>query len=115
MTLDILKMADAINILENYIDKKRPPLEMRNKLDLSYKIEGQSIVIFEIRPMWNNPEKTIESPIAKTTFIKSKNYWKLFWLRADLKWHSYQPTPIVKTLPKILEIVEEDKFGCFWG
>ncbi len=90
-------------------------VKIRDQLDISYKIDGQSIIIYEIRPHWEDPNKKIESHIAKTTYIKSKNHWKIFWLRADLKWHSYRPQAIVKTLKEFNEIVEEDSYGCFWG
>ena len=115
MGLDILETADVIEILENYIEEKRPPIELRKQVDLSYKIENQSIIIFEIRSLWNNPKKSIESPIAKTTFVKSKTHWKIFWMRADLKWHNYKPKPFVRTLNKFIELVEQDEYGCFWG
>jgi hypothetical protein len=34
----------------------RPPLEIREKLDIGYRIEGQSVYVFEIRPGWDKPE-----------------------------------------------------------
>ncbi len=106
---------EIVETMENFMEEIRPPEEIRDQLDISYKIDGQSIVIYEIRPHWDDPNKKIESLIAKTTYIKSKNHWKIFWLRADLKWHSYSPVPIVKTLKEFNEIVEGDSYGCFWG
>ncbi len=70
---------------------------------------------FEIRPRWDRPELKMEPNISKATFIKAKNHWKVFWQRSDLKWHSYQPKPEVKSLNKFIKLVEEDKHGCFWG
>jgi hypothetical protein len=35
--------------------------------------------------------------------------------RQDLKWHGYKPTPAVGTLEKFLEVIDKDKYGCFWG
>jgi Protein of unknown function (DUF3024) len=115
MSINTLQTLEIIEALENFIDKKRPPEHIRKEVDLSYKIEDQSVIIFEIRPKWNNPEVTIECNIAKTTFVKSKNQWNVFWQRADLKWHSYSPNPILETLNQFLKLVEEDKFNCFWG
>ena len=39
-------------LLEMYIENKRPPLEIRDKLDIGYRKEGQAFEIFEIRPNW---------------------------------------------------------------
>ena len=115
MAIDILKTLEVIETMENFIYKRRPPENIRHQLDLSYKIENQSIIIFEIRPKWNKPDEKMESPIAKTTYVKEKNHWKVFWQRADLKWHSYTPKPIVKNLKEFVKLVDEDKHACFWG
>ncbi|PKP44844.1 MAG: hypothetical protein CVT95_10530 [Bacteroidetes bacterium HGW-Bacteroidetes-12] len=115
MALEFENEIEIIEVMEGYLINSRPPEEIRNQLDISYKIEGQSIVVFEIRPLWNNPNIKIESEIAKTTFVKKENIWKIFWFRADMKWHSYKPNPKVNSLKEFIKIVEEDKLGCFWG
>ncbi|RCR70726.1 DUF3024 domain-containing protein [Larkinella punicea] len=115
MPMDILTTVDIIEIMENYIEKVRPPENIRKQLDLSYRIEDQSVILTEIRPIWNNPSESAEYSYAKATFIKSKNVWKIFWLRANLKWYSYEPMPEVSTLKEFLEIIDEDDYHCFKG
>ncbi len=115
MAIDVLKSLEMIETLENYIERVRPPLEIRKKLDIGYRIEGQSVFIVEIRPRWDKPDEYMELSVAKTTFVHKKNYWKIFWLRGNLKWYLYDPHPHVKTLREFLDIVEEDELGCFWG
>lgn len=115
MAIDVLQTLDVIEVMENFLLRKRPPEHIRNQLDIGYKIEAQSVFIFEIRPQWNKPEIFNENPIAKATFVKSKNYWKVFWMRADLKWHSYSPKPTVMNLQAFAKLVEEDKRHCFFG
>ena len=84
MAIDILQTLDVIEAMENFIARKRPPEHIRPKLDIGYKIEDQSIIVFEIRPKFEKPEEKRETPMAKTTFVKTKNHWKIFWMRADL-------------------------------
>lgn len=115
MAIDIFKTLEVIEVMENFVERRRPPEAIRNQLDLSYKIENQSIIVFEIRPRWDNPTEKMESPIAKTTYVKSGNCWKVFWMRADLKWHAYQPQPTVASLKHFTQLLEEDKHHCFWG
>lgn len=115
MAIDVLQTLDVIEAMENFIARKRPPEHIRPKLDIGYKIEGQSIIIFEIRPQWDKPEIILEHSFAKTTFVKSKNNWKVFWMRTDLKWHRYTPTPAVNTVLEFAKLVEEDEHHCFWG
>lgn len=115
MSLDVKKSVEIIEVMENYISKVRPEPEIRDQLDISYEIDNQSIILNEIRPFWANPEEILISGYAKATFIKSTNLWKIFWKRADNKWHSYAPVPEVGKLTDFLKLVDEDKFGCFKG
>lgn len=57
----------------------------------------------------------MECNIAKSTFVKKENIWKIFWFMSDMKWHSYKPNPKVNHLKEFVKIIEEDKQGCFWG
>lgn len=98
-----------------FIERRRPPPHIRPELDLSFRVSGQSVEIFEVRPVWKNPSKKMEHPVAKATYVKSRGIWKVYWMRADLKWHSYPPAPNVGTVEKFLSLVEEDKHACFFG
>lgn len=115
MAVGNLQVLDIIEVMEAFLERKRPPEHIRPKLDIGYRIEGQSVIIHSIRPVWNDASRMQHSDVAKTTFIKAKNHWKVFWLRADLKWYAYDPKPTVKTLKDFVKLVEEDKHGCFWG
>ncbi len=102
-------------ITGQFIEKRRPPIQIRNEVDLSFRVKNYSIEIFEIRSILNKPDKKVEVPIAKTTYVKKDNIWKIYWQRADLKWHSYEPAPEVDSVEDFLFIVDEDENGCFWG
>lgn len=115
MALDVFKTLEVIEVMENFISRIRPAEHIRSQLDIGYKIEDQSIIIFEIRPQWNKPEIILEHPFAKTTFVKTKNNWKVFWRRADAKWHSYTPKPTVSSLQNFTKLIQEDKYHCFFG
>ena len=101
--------------MDKYLERRRPPAHIRPKLDIGYRVNGQSVEIFEIRPVWNDASKKMELPVAKSTFIKARGVWKIYWMRKDLKWHSYEPVATVGTVDKFLRVVEEDRYGCFWG
>ena len=101
-------------IVENYLDKKRPPESIRHKININYKIQDQSIIIYTIRPSWRDPENLTESPNAKFTYVCATDLWKILWQRADLKWHSYEPVAEVETLGECLSILNQDQLGCFW-
>jgi hypothetical protein len=115
MALAILKTVEIIEVMENYLERIRPPHHIRHKLDIGYKIDNQSIILLEVRPGFQNPEINTESPYAKATYIKSSNQWKIYWMRANSKWELYDMCPIVSELKDFIELVEEDKYHCFKG
>lgn len=47
--------------------------------------------------------------------MRSRDVWKIFWQRRDLKWHGYDPVPTVGSVDKFLEVVDRDQYCCFWG
>ncbi|MBL0740729.1 DUF3024 domain-containing protein [Chryseolinea lacunae] len=115
MAVDNLQILDIIEVMEAFLERKRPPEHIRPSLDVGYKIEQQSIFIHQIRPVWNDAAKIIYPEVAKATFVKTKNHWKVFWLRSNLKWYAYDPKPTVKTLKEFVKLVEEDRHALFWG
>ena len=115
MALEFENEIEIIEVMEGYLVNARPPEHIREQLDIAYKIENQSVIVCEIRPKWNNPQEKIEVNVAKATFVKTEKYWKIFWFRSDMKWHSYEPNDTVEFLKEFVKIIEEDKHGCFWG
>ena len=115
MAIDIFKTLEIIEAVENYVERIRPEEKLRNEVDISYRIEDQSVIIYEIRPKYNNKTEILHIDVAKTTYIKSANNWKIFWKLASGLWESYKPKATVKTIAEFVQIVEEDKHACFWG
>ena len=102
-------------LVGEFVERRRPPPHIRKELDLGFRVKGQSVEIFEIRPMWREPDKIIEEAVAKATYVKTQRVWKVYWQRADLKWHSYDPNPEVNSLEEFLDIVDKDQYACFFG
>ena len=115
MALSEFEIKRIEKLVGRYVEDHRPKPSIRSKLDLAYRIDNQSFVIYEIRPQWDNPENKLEQPVAKATYVKSQKLWKLYWMRADLKWHSYPPLPECTSLETILEEIERDPHACFYG
>ena len=63
-------------LLAQFIERRRPPPNIRAELDLAFRINGQSVEIFEVRSPWENKGKKLEHSIAKATYSKIKRNWK---------------------------------------
>lgn len=115
MPHDLSSNPEIIATMEAYLESERPAIEIRPQLDIGYELVGQSVILNEIRPAWRAPHEIHHLPYAKATFVKSRNLWKVYWMRASLKWDAYDPKPTVKTLRAFLKLVDEDRYGCFKG
>lgn len=59
------ELATYKSILHAFIDRNRPRPEIRDEVNLSYRVERQSVIILEIRPAMSRPGETIERSVAK--------------------------------------------------
>ena len=109
----------SFSLLEHEIKKLteelRPATTIRDKLDIGYKFQNQTLEIFEIRPRWDDSSIINNHPFAKAKFIKSKSIWRIYWLRANLKWELYEIVPEVKRISEFFKIIREDKYHVFKG
>jgi len=115
MPLTPKQTSDIESAMADFLLRRRPAENLRHQVDLAWRIEGQSVEIFTIRPFWRDQRKKIESSIAKATYVRTVNRWKIFWKRADSKWQTYQPHPEAVFFDEFLSVVDEDENHCFWG
>lgn len=115
MSLSEFEIKRAEKVIQGFLEKHRPPPHIRPQLDLGGRVSGQSVEIFSIRPRYDDPSIRMETPAAKATYVKSRGLWKVYWMRADLKWHAYEPQAEVKSLEAFLDLVGEDAHACFFG
>lgn len=101
--------------LDKFLADHRPPEHIRGQVDIDYRIVNQSVEIFEVRPEFNEPSKKMEIPVAKATYVKSQNIWKIYWQKSDLKWHKYDPVPEVRLFEGFLNVVGENEYECFFS
>ena len=111
-----MSVVDLIeNQIRKYIEHKRPPIEIRDQLDIDYSYKNNTLEIFEIRPRFDNKKIYHNISIAKAKFVKSQNCWKIYWMRASGKWVGYDPISNIFSISDVLKEIEDDRHGCFWG
>ena len=116
MALSEFEMARVQRAMAALMKQRRPPPHRRQKLDLGFRVTGQSVEVFEIRPAWRGPaDVKHESAVAKATFVRTRGVWRVFRQRRDLKWHGYEPRPEVNSIDEFASLVAEDAHACFFG
>ena len=115
MPLNETELKGCRDALAQFLKRRRPAVHVRDQFEIAYRISGHSVEISEVRPYWRDQSKKVEKPVAKATFVRAKNHWKIFWMRRDLKWHRYEPNLQVGTIEAFLDVVDRDEFACFFG
>jgi len=110
------EIAEHTLTIEKYFwSKRRPSVEIRDQIREGQRFTGYTLDLFYVRPRWRHPGETIDSPITRIRYVRSRRRWQLYWMRADLKWHRYLPYPTALTLQEALRAIDEDPHGCFFG
>jgi hypothetical protein len=89
-------MGNKISLIEvqikKFIESIRPPIEIRDKVDIGWKFEKNTLELFEIRPKWNDENQKNTYFLCKNSFhkysadIKSlldESKWKIGCLRTN--------------------------------
>ena len=115
MALSEFEIKRCEKMLDRFLQVHRPPEALRHQVDMGWQLRDQSVELFEIRPVWQDPGRRHKQAFAKATWVRTQRHWRVFWLRADLRWHRYEPAPTVSDLSDFLSLVEQDEYHCFRG
>ncbi len=116
MAFTEIEIAEHTGLIEQLLwSRRRPPLQVRDQMREGQRFAGLAIEFFYVRPAFNRPGHQVEESIGKVQYVRSRRVWRLYWKRADGKWHGYQPRPEVKSLGVALRVIDEDACNCFFG
>ncbi|TRZ89039.1 MAG: DUF3024 domain-containing protein [Methanosarcinales archaeon] len=107
------------NLVEKKVDafcKKTVPPHVLHQVNLSFKIRGNSVTIFENRAPWHEGIKEWTSmKIAQFRYDEKSGQWRLYCADRNERWHEYWNMKPTKNIDKILTEIDEDPTGIFWG
>lgn len=117
MTVSEFEQQRYEKLLQDFCEQQGPPPHLHDKLQWGFTVdpEKRSVELFEIRPLFTDPTRKVQTPIAKARYVKAHNGWKVYWMRGTGKWLLYEPCPSVQSLEEFLKLVKEDGYGCFFG
>jgi hypothetical protein len=93
----------------------RIPEEIRDKIKMTYEVKGNKITIIEERPPWTGEGPWTKMAIAQVRFNEEQENWTLYWRDRNEKWHLYTEITPVKNVEEIINEVDKDPSGIFWG
>src|SRR6266508_1709922 len=113
MALTVNEIKEITRMMDKFVNENRPHPDIRHEIDIGWRLEGQSVYLFEIRPLWNDKDVYGQYDYAKATRVQSQKHWKIYWMRSNLKWYKYRPLESVGNLQRFLIETEKDPHGCF--
>lgn len=114
MTIPIIEKTLLEVTLKNYCNKRIPDY-IQHKVKLDFKINKNKSTLFEVRPVFNQPDKTVDIKVAQFRYNTKTSFWTLYCRDRNSIWHKYPGVEPTKRLEDLLEEVESDPTGIFWG
>jgi hypothetical protein len=84
---------------------------------IEHTVRGASITILERRPPWN-PDFGSEwssTKVAQLRYDERSLRWQLYSAGSDDRWHPYEFAAPAADVTPLLDAIEEDRTGIFWG
>lgn len=115
MTLPIAERVSLEAILSHYCEQV--PLRVRDKLRMSFRIEGNVVTLFEQRVSFQDRSRWIDIDVARFHYYKTRDRWVLYWRDSKRRrgWHLYDRIKPNRSIEPLLAEVDKDPTGIFWG
>jgi hypothetical protein len=84
---------------------------------IEHTIRGASITILERRPPWNPAygSEWSSMTIAQLRYDEPTRRWRLYAAGSDDRWRAYEFAAPAADIARLLDAIEQDRAGIFWG
>jgi hypothetical protein len=94
--------------------REKTPLYYRSRIRLGFKIEEDSVTIFEQRPTFADPNRWMGLDVAQFRWNERAKTWSLFYRDRESNWRAYYLNPKAD-FEILLREVDDDPVEVFWG
>ena len=106
--------ADAESRLEEFC-RAHSSAVVSDQLRYVFQFEANAVLLQAQRPGFMNPAEWTTVPVAKLRYSEARRTWSLYWSDANGRWHRLSNVPMTPDLGKLLQAIETDAAGVFWG
>jgi hypothetical protein len=103
-------------ILRHYCEQRVPP-DAIDQVRVELEVSRGAVTIVERRPPWRadyRPEWT-RLGIARFRYANTTGLWTLYWRDRNQSWHIYDLVEPATHIGPLLDEVDGDPTGIFWG
>jgi Protein of unknown function (DUF3024) len=111
-----LVLRAAMTKVESFC-RRRVPEKYRDEVRLEATVRGNSITVIERRPPWREgigPEWT-SLKIAQLRYDSGAALWSLYWSDSRDRWLLYTDATPARSVDTLIEAIEGNHSGAFFG
>ena len=94
---------------------ERVPPVARDQVRLILGFRGNAVTIYEERPRFLDSSEWGRRPVARIRFDSADGHWMLYWFDRHQRGHLYDPLGPTTDLDRVLQEINSDPTGIFWG
>jgi DUF3024 family protein len=116
MAIHKLAMAAAARQVESFCET-RVPERARHQVRLEFVVRGDTITLVERRAPWRpeyGPDWSSQK-IAQPRYDNGSAQWALFWRNRTERWFLHADVPPSRDAGTLLDEIDRDPTGIFWG
>jgi len=95
--------------------RTKVPLRLTQKLRVGFRIRGNRVTLFEQRPAVMHPDEWVDIVVAQFRYDAGENRWTLYCADRNSRWHRYDEAGPSERFEDLVDEVEQDLTGIFWG
>lgn len=114
MALTEFQKAQVERLLTAYC-AQRVPAAVGSQVRVGYRVDGNAVILYEERPAFQPPHDWQEMVVAKFLYVGTRRHWQLYCQHRDQRWHAYRARPASSSFARLLDEVDADPTGIFWG
>ena len=90
--------------------------EHTDDLRIEHETDRSRVTIVERRPPWDGgPGEWTRTTVAQLRYASSDGHWSLFCADGNGRWCPYDDAPASSDVSTLLEEIDDDPTGIFWG
>lgn len=114
MAIPELTLQRAQRLLQQLIDRRVPPL-ISDEIRMSIATRGNNVTLFEHRPVWRMPDQWTDGKTAQFRYDPTSDRWTLYWSDRHGRWLRYEGKGAAADIAALIQEVDDDPVGAFWG
>jgi hypothetical protein len=114
MALSELEKKRVERLFSAYCDSKMPH-HVSDRFRVTFELKGEEVKLLESRPDWRDNSRWKLHKIARFKKESGTNLWRLYYCDSKGRWRPFEPFPAEMDIEKLLDEVEKDSSGSFWG